>query len=89
MQLRVPRDQARARLRQILVRRLCFVSCLGIAQQRLQRLMFVAPAVAQREAGSRAGGPHARVITRASVERCTAAERFSGARVHALYRARG
>jgi hypothetical protein len=89
VQLRVPRDQARARLRQILVQRLGFVSCLGIAQQRLQRLMFAAPAVAQREAGSRAGGPHARVITRAAVERCTAAERFSGAWVHALDRARG
>jgi len=81
--------QARARLQQILVQRLCFVSCLGIAQQRLQRLMFAAPAVAQREAGSLAGAQHALVITRAAVERCTAAELFSGAWVHALDRARG
>ena len=45
VQLRVPRDQARAHLRQILVRVPPSSRASGLAQQRLQRLMFAAPAV--------------------------------------------
>jgi hypothetical protein len=62
-QLGIPYDQARARARQLLVQRIGFAAARGIAQHRLQGLMFAAPLAAQREADARAGGRAARVLS--------------------------
>jgi hypothetical protein len=62
-QLGIPGDQARARIRQLLLQRIGFAAARGIAQHRLQGLMFAAPLAARREADARAGGRTARILS--------------------------
>ena len=85
-QLCLPRVQATAWVRQLLVSRVGFVSTRAIAQHRLLGMMAAAPAAAKRAAAARAGGDDARIFSLKDVLATRAAARHCGAWASALAR---
>ena len=85
-QLCLPRVQATAWVRQLLVSRVGFVSTRAIAQHRLLGMMAAAPAAVKRAAAARAGGDGARIFSLKDVLATRAAARHCGAWASALAR---